>query len=248
MGIRPELLDREPKPYSARELRVIGVLAEKLAIPAEKILRRSTLTEDLRIDAKRRDWIRQALQDQCGVDLSSETFDGLRTVGDVMDCVEKAADVEPRVIKVIAGELQISEGPLRRETSLVDDLKVTPAQRSGLRKELSKVFRIFIPWKKFLEFRTIGEVVDYVDKIVKLREAAKQPKEPPVPPSPVTRGVRPGPPPTSLGIRPGPPPPGSFGGIRPGPPPPPRRPSPLEQAEEMRRRAKEFRRRMRGGQ
>jgi len=247
MGIRPEPLENEAKAASTREVQVIAVIADRLGIAVGTISRRSTLAGDLRVDAEKREALRRSLQIQFKIAVSSKTFAPLVTVGDVIDCVDKATGIEPRVIKVIAEELRIDQRPIGCETSLVDDLKVTPAQRSGLRKELSKVFRIYIPWKTFLEFRTVGEVVSYVDKIIKRRDAAKQPKEPPVPPSPVTRGVRPDPPPMSRGNQPDVPSPGSFGGIRPGSPPPPRPSGPMEQAEQARRQAEELRKRMRGG-
>ena len=240
-GIGPSLPLGVPNPTV--EVRVIAVVAGQLGIPAERISRESTFAGDLKADAQQREAIRRGLQWQFGAAFPLETFRQFRSVGDAIDHVEIGVAVEPRVVALIAGQFNVNANRVTRRASLAGDLKAGAAQLAELRRQLAKEFRIPISWEAFKELQTVDDVVDHVRELVKKRQAAETQK-PPVP-SAGSRGSRPDRPAT-LGIRPEAPPASGLGGIRPGSSGPrsavqPR--NPVQEAEELRRRAEEFRRR-----
>ena len=231
-GIQP---DRPPTGgRSPHESRVITVLAEQLGIDAQRISPESRLTEDLKVDPKGREKIRQALEKPFRVSIPAAGFDKLRTVGEVARYLGTTLPLETRVIDIIARQLNPAQ-PVTRESSLSDDLKAGGAELAQLRRTLSKEFRIYIAWKPFKDSRTVGQIVDTVVAGVEKREAATAAKKRPDPPS-ASLGIRPNPPPKKLG---------AMGGCRIGPPRPEPPPTPAERAEELRRRTDEFRRQYR---
>jgi len=215
-GVRPDL----PEPPAAKADSfaasvVIAVLAKQLRVPKETISCEARLAEDLHVSARGRETLRRALAGRFEVPMPAGEFQKRQTVGQVIEYIESVTAVGPRVIRVIAQQLRLGKEQVTAEKSLVDDLKVSTAQRSRIRRELSREFRLYIPLDAFRKFRTVADVIRYIDAAVKKRQTAGVPKEPPVPASPVTRGVRPDPPPVTKGIRPDVPPAGGSFGVRP---------------------------------
>jgi len=221
-GARP---DRPPAAMTI-EQRVISLIARQISFPPELVTAKSTFADDLKISPQQSEAISRALQSEFGLTITAAALAKFRTVGDLIDHVEMATDVEPKVIAIIAKRLQVPPPEVTPEASLVDDLKATARQFADLRQDLLKSFDVYIPWTAFKAAGTVGEVVACTGAAVKRRRdaQAKQRPQPYEIPSPVTRGSRPNPPPPygSFGIRPEPPRPGpsdwrgGIGGIRPG--------------------------------
>ena len=239
-GIRP---DPEPDvPDGPVEPHVVVILADVLDLPEEKITREATFSQHLQPKPEQRDKIRSILAGKFAITISTKTFDTFRTVGELIDYVQTAVDVQPQAVAVVAAQLRKQPKEVKHESKLVDDLGASSLQLTQLRKALSAKFRVYIARDAMKELATVGALADYLTLAVQRRQAAEKPQQPP--PSPVTRGVRPDHP-MSFGIKPDRPPMGAAGGIRPGREPTPTT-TPYDRAEQLRRQAEEFRRRYRG--
>ena len=205
-GIPPDLPPEAPKLNV--ESRVIAVVAEQFRVPKEQISRETTLDGDLKADPTGRQALHKTLQKRFNLLIPAATFNGFRTVGDVVDFVDLGAAVESQVVDVLAGQLKLSPAKITRDTVLTSDLKVDMAQLAQFRRELAAKFRVYLSWDAFRKLQTVGQVFDHVRDQLRRRQAAG--KERPEIPSPVTRGSRPDVPR-----------PGGLGGVRPGSPPQP---------------------------
>jgi len=241
-GIAPDL---PPEPVvSPVELRVRAIVAEQLEVPVEKVSSSTMLPKGPKAVNGVREEIRMALEEQFNLAVSRRRFGVFGYVGELIDYVEIAIEIEPRVIEAIAGQLRIGKEEVTAEKSLAGELGVTALQRATIRKKLASQYRVYLSLTAFRQMQTVGEMIEYVVDTVGKRRATEVQQQVP---SPVSRGSRPEP----AGIRPGGfpskkmPAMSAAGGIRPGPssPPPVKPRDPLEEAEQLRRQAEQFRQR-----
>ena len=241
--VREPASEPEPvePPASAVERQVIAVVAKQLGVSEKTVSTDTPFGKDILADVDRHEEIRKALETQFRIAIPPKAFQKVRTVGDAVDYVETAVEIEPRVIGITAKHLKVGTEKVSRKASLAGDLGLSRLARGHLRKKLASEFHIHIFSEAFNKLQTVGDVIDLVGKAVRRREAAEQAADArkrreaeaaqrrrrPAP-SPLSPYVRPGqpyvppPPPATLGIRPDPPPrpgpwprPGPVGGSRP---------------------------------
>ncbi len=234
----------EPPLRSQVEAQVNAVIGAESRRPGF-LPRNTSLADHVGAGNGRLEAIRAGLSKQFMIAIPRADFARLRTVGDLIDYIEAAIDAEPPVIDAVAKLAGAPRGTITAETVLDDDLGMSSAQRAQLRRELTRTLRVYISWERMRAARTVGDVVTLASQAAGQRRAAVaavpyRPSSPP-PKSPgVPLGQRLTDP---LPLSPG----GGMGGTRPGRRPPPVQPrNPYQEAEQLRRQAEEFRRRMRG--
>ncbi|HUT09906.1 MAG TPA: phosphopantetheine-binding protein, partial [Thermoguttaceae bacterium] len=170
-------------------------------LPPQDVSRETTFAGDLRADPQQRDVLRKDLDEYLNVSIPAEAFENLRTVGEAIDLVAPLV-VEARVIEIVAQRVRVAAEQITRDTSLVEDLKVSSTQRVWLRQELLKEYGIHIAWEEFKSLQTVGEVIDSVAKALVKPSAAEPGSQQPELPSPATKGIRPDRIPVTDGARP----------------------------------------------
>jgi len=196
------LADLPPVTVAARiERSVIVVIAKQFGLPPQDVSRETTFAGDLRADPQQRDVLRKDLDEYLNVSIPAEAFENLRTVGEAIDLVAPLV-VEARVIEIVAQRVKVAAEQITRDTSLVEDLKVSSTQRVWLRQELLKEYGIHIAWEEFKSLQTVGEVIDSVAKALVKPAAAEPGSQQPELPSPATKGIRPDRIPVTDGARP----------------------------------------------
>jgi acyl carrier protein len=222
-GIRPDVPPEPAKLPSRAEAFVIDVIAKTLGLRPDEVARRSALVRDLDATPQQQATIRLELERQFRITIPADTFEGLVTVGDLIEYVDFQAQFEPPVIDLLARELGRRRETITVATRLREDLRVTQAQRVRLKRKLAGEFHIHIFWDEFKYLDDVGEVIGCVGKAVRLREEARAQRKEPDPPGSQSLPPRAS---LSFGIRPGPQPyrtqpnppkwRGAAGGIRPG--------------------------------
>jgi acyl carrier protein len=105
---------------------------------------------------------------------------------------KKEKTVEERVIDVISKRSGVEAKDIKRNDTLVKDLKVKPADLVELRKDLEKEFDIEISTPDFKKVRFVANAITCVQKALKSK---KTPSAPP----PASAGIQPDSPPFGCG-------------------------------------------------
>ena len=104
----------------------------------------------------------------------------------------KPKTVEERVIEIIVRRTGVEPKRIKRESTLVKDLGIKPANLVRLRKNVAKQFNIKVPAADFKKIGTVGEMIGYVEKALKKNAPPPEPLERPAGPQfEMTKGIRP---------------------------------------------------------
>jgi len=74
--------------------------------------------------------------------------------------------VEERVLSVIAEQMGVGVGELRRSTKIIDDLDADSLDMTEIAMELEDEFDIAIPDRALEDFRDVGNMINYVNKVL----------------------------------------------------------------------------------
>ena len=76
-------------------------------------------------------------------------------------------DVEERVVKVIADQLNVDKKKVTSELSIIDDLGADSLDTVELVMDLERKFRIEISDEDAEKLRTVQDIIDYIGKQTK---------------------------------------------------------------------------------
>ncbi len=194
-GIRAVL----PPQEETTEDRVIQIISERVGVDAHGVKRDNRLVKDLGAKPADLKELRKDLENQFKIKVPDEALKNLGTVGEMVDYVERALKkkaVEERVIEIISKRTGVETKRIKRDTTLVKDLKAKAADLDALRADIEKGFDLKVPVDDFKKIGTVGDLMDYVEKALQ-EKAARVP--PPIswgiradaPPCPAPGDVRP---------------------------------------------------------
>lgn len=72
------------------------------------------------------------------------------------------ADIESKVKKIVAGQMDVAEEEITRETSFVNDLNADSLDTVELVMEFEEEFEINIPDEEAEKIQTVGMAIDFI--------------------------------------------------------------------------------------
>ncbi len=230
-GVRPDLPDKGagqiPDAQHPILAKIRAVLADVLERDPATIHFDTKPKADLEMTDDQIRAVRQSLKEAFLVPIPYHAFLQSETVGEWVDHVERAQEVQQVVADVLRKQLKLEDNvAITDKTCLHDKLKITPAQLGAVRRDLSRQLRIHLDWKEFRQKETVGQLVAMAADLVRLRQqnadkpdpASEQDAHPNAVPYYLQPGLQPGMPSQRLPsqtVRPVQPPPSPCGGIRP---------------------------------
>ena len=231
-GVRPDLPDKGtgqiPDAQHPILAKIRAVLADVLARDPATIHFDTKPKADLEMTDDQIRAVRQSLKEAFLVPIPYHAFLQSNTVGEWVDHVERAQEVQQVVADVLRKQLKLEDNvAITDKTCLHDKLKITPAQLVAVRRDLSRQLRIHLDWKEFRQKETVGQLVEMAADLVRLRQqnadkpdpSSEQDAYPNPTPYYLQPGLQPGMPSQRLPsqtVRPVvPPPPGASAGSRP---------------------------------
>ncbi len=76
--------------------------------------------------------------------------------------VPSAAEIEAKVIEIVAEQMSVNKGEITRNTSFVNDLNADSLDTVELVMELEDEFDMTIPDEEAEKLKTVGEAIDYI--------------------------------------------------------------------------------------
>ncbi|MEK6799829.1 MAG: acyl carrier protein [Planctomycetota bacterium] len=76
----------------------------------------------------------------------------------------EAADIEQKVIGIVAEQMSVDKAEITRNTSFVNDLNADSLDTVELVMELEDEFDLTIPDEEAEKLKTVGEAIDYIKK------------------------------------------------------------------------------------
>lgn len=78
------------------------------------------------------------------------------------------AELEDKVMQIVAEQMNVDKSEIKRETSFVNDLNADSLDTVELVMELEDEFDLTIPDEEAEKLKTVGEAIDYIKKHGKL--------------------------------------------------------------------------------
>jgi len=78
------------------------------------------------------------------------------------DAVSSAAEIEAKVIQIVAEQMSVEKAEITRNTSFVNDLNADSLDTVELVMELEDEFDLTIPDEEAEKLKTVGEAIDYI--------------------------------------------------------------------------------------
>jgi len=78
--------------------------------------------------------------------------------------VPTPAEIEQKVIAIVAEQMSVDKGEITRNTSFVNDLNADSLDTVELVMELEDEFDLTIPDEEAEKLKTVGEAIDYIHK------------------------------------------------------------------------------------
>ena len=75
-----------------------------------------------------------------------------------------AAEIEQKVIEIVAEQMSVDKAEISRSTSFVNDLNADSLDTVELVMELEDEFDLTIPDEEAEKLKTVGEAIDYIIK------------------------------------------------------------------------------------
>ncbi|MHC4562966.1 MAG: acyl carrier protein [Planctomycetota bacterium] len=72
------------------------------------------------------------------------------------------ADIEEKVIEIVAEQMGVDKGEVTRETSFVNDLNADSLDTVELVMEFEDEFELSIPDEEAEKIQTVGQAIDYI--------------------------------------------------------------------------------------
>jgi acyl carrier protein len=72
------------------------------------------------------------------------------------------ADIEQKVIEIVAEQMGVDKGEVTRETSFVNDLNADSLDTVELVMEFEDEFELSIPDEEAEKIQTVGQAIDYI--------------------------------------------------------------------------------------
>lgn len=76
--------------------------------------------------------------------------------------VPELGEIESKVKKIVAEQMNVSEDEIKRETSFVNDLNADSLDTVELVMELEDEFELSIPDEEAEKIQTVGQAIDYI--------------------------------------------------------------------------------------
>lgn len=83
------------------------------------------------------------------------------------------AEIESKVIEIVAEQMSVDKAEINRNTSFVNDLNADSLDTVELVMELEDEFNITIPDEEAEKLKTVGEAIDYIHKHIEEQAKAK---------------------------------------------------------------------------
>ena len=74
-----------------------------------------------------------------------------------------AAEIEAKVIQIVAEQMSVDKSEITRNTSFVSDLNADSLDTVELVMELEDEFDLTIPDEEAEKLKTVGEAIDYIN-------------------------------------------------------------------------------------
>ncbi len=74
----------------------------------------------------------------------------------------EVAEVQSKVVKIVAEQMGVPEAEVRRETSFVQDLNADSLDTVELVMEFEEQFELSIPDEEAEKIQTVGQAIDYI--------------------------------------------------------------------------------------
>ncbi len=74
----------------------------------------------------------------------------------------EVAEVQSKVVKIVAEQMGVPEAEIRRETSFVQDLNADSLDTVELVMEFEEQFELSIPDEEAEKIQTVGQAIDYI--------------------------------------------------------------------------------------
>jgi acyl carrier protein len=78
--------------------------------------------------------------------------------------VVTVAELEDKVMQIVAEQMNVDKSEIKRETSFVNDLNADSLDTVELVMELEDEFDLTIPDEEAEKLKTVGEAIDYIKK------------------------------------------------------------------------------------